>query len=210
MPTCRIVFCLVALMFSEVVDAQRVEVLGPQVRKYLRVQTPKVILEHIQIIDGTGAAPSADKNIVIADGKIISISTGTDEAAVDGVTIFNLRGYSVMPGIVGMHSTMFYLARPNLASDASFERPNQFLHMPFSAPRLSLANGVTTMRTTGSVEPNTDLRLRQAIEKGIYPGPHIDVTGPYLDGPNTAILQMQELTGPEDARQTWHFGQIEA
>jgi imidazolonepropionase-like amidohydrolase len=65
-----------------------------------------------------------------------------------------------------------------------------------------LAAGVTTLRTTGSVEPYTDLKLKRAIERGVLPGPHLDVSGPYLDGAGNPNLQMQELTGPEDARQT--------
>jgi imidazolonepropionase-like amidohydrolase len=106
-----------------------------------------------------------------------------------------------MPGIVGMHDHLFYLARPNLGADGTFDGPALFLEMSFSAPRLYLANGVTTLRTAGSVEPYTDLKLKRAIEKGSLPGPHLDVTGPYLDGPG-GNLQMPELTGPEDARQT--------
>src|SRR5258708_4026319 len=75
--------------------------------------------------------------------------------------------------------------------------------MKFSAPRLYLASGVTTMRTAGSVEHDTDLKLKQDIESGIVPGPHLDVTGPYLDGSgNNRNLQMHQITGPEDARQT--------
>ena len=54
--------------------------------------------------------------------------------------------------------------------------------MTFSAPRLYLANGVTTMRTTGSVEPDTDLSLKREIDAGHLVGPHLDVTGPYLEG----------------------------
>jgi imidazolonepropionase-like amidohydrolase len=175
--------------------------LGPEVRKYLRVSTDKVILEHVEIIDGTGAAPIPDQNISIAAGKITAISPGADESAIDGITILNLRGYSVMPGIVGMHNHLFYLAWPNLRADGSFDRPALFSQMSFSAPRLYLANGVTTMRTAGSVEPYTDLKLKHAIETGILPGPHLDVTGPYLNGPGTN-LQMPDLTGPDDARQT--------
>ena len=195
--------CLAVLSYSGPARAQRMEALGPEVRKYLRVNTPKVILEHVQIIDGTGAAPSPDQNIYIAGGKITAISPGTDESQSDGTTILNLRGYSVMPGIVGMHDHLFYIAMPNLAAGYSFDRPFLFLEMPFSAPRLYLANGVTTMRTTGSIEPSTDLRLKQAIETGVLPGPHLDVTGPYLEGAsNNPYLQMRQLTGPEDARQT--------
>jgi hypothetical protein len=102
-----------------------------------------------------------------------------------------------------MHNHLFYLARPNLVADGSFDSPASFLQMKFSAPRLYLANGVTTMRTAGSAEPYTDLNLKRDIEKGILPGPHLDVTGPYLDGSgNNPNLQVHQITGPEDARQT--------
>jgi len=188
---------------QRVPQTQRVDALGPGVRKYLRVSTPKVVLEHVQIIDGTGAAPSPDQNISIAGGKITAISPGADVPPTDDTTIINLRGYSVMPGIVGMHDHLFYFARPNLAADWSFDGPALFVQMSFSAPRLYLANGVTTARTVGSIDPYTDLRLKQAIEAGVVPGPHLDVTGPYLEGSgNNPNLQIHQLTGPEDARQT--------
>jgi hypothetical protein len=65
--------CLPAVSYCELADAQRADALGPQVRKYVSVGTPKAILEHVQIIDGTGAAPNPDQNIYIADGKITAI-----------------------------------------------------------------------------------------------------------------------------------------
>jgi len=188
---------------DELAYAQRVDALGPQVRKYLRVSTPKVVLEHVQIIDGKGAAPISDQNISIEGGKITAISPGADQSPSDGTTIIDLRGYSVMPGIVGMHDHLFYMARPNLEADYSYDGPALFVPMTFSAPRLYLANGVTTARTAGSIDPYTDLRLKEAIETGVLPGPHLDVTGPYLEGAsNNPNLQMHQLTGPEDARQT--------
>jgi imidazolonepropionase-like amidohydrolase len=185
--------------------AQRVDTLGPDVRKYLRVSTARVVLEHVRIIDGTGAAASLDRNITIDAGKIAAISAGADVPPSDGTTILDLRGYSVMPGIVGMHNHMIYQSRPNLAADNGFDGPALFQQMTFSASRLYLANGVTTMRTAGSPEPYTDLKLKRAIEAGVLPGPHLDVTGPYLDGANNPNLQMPELTGPTDARETVAF-----
>jgi imidazolonepropionase-like amidohydrolase len=194
-----------ALLHPARADAQRREPPGPEVRKYLRVSTPRVILEHVEVIDGTGAAPMADRNVSIEDGKITAISPGGDQSPSDGTTILDLRGYSVMPGIVGMHNHLFYLGRPNLHADGSSDAPGQFLQMTFSAPRLYLANGVTTMRTAGSVAPYVDVKLKRAIDSGILPGPHLDVTGPYLEGPGTPLLQMHELSGPDDARQTVAF-----
>lgn len=188
---------LAVLSYSGIAGAQRIDALGPDVRKVLHSSTPKAILEHVQVIDGTGAAPIPDRNISIEGGKITAISAGADQPPRDGTTILDLRGYSVMPGIVGMHNHLYTIARPNLEADGSFDRPGLRLQMTFSAPRLYLANGVTTMRTAGSVEPDTDLELKQEIEAGIRPGPHLDVTGPYLDGSN-----YPKLNGPEEARQT--------
>jgi imidazolonepropionase-like amidohydrolase len=196
-------FCLMVLSCSQFAAAQRIDALSPQVRKYVTVSTQKVILEHVIVIDGTGAAPVRDQNISIEGGKITAISPGADQPPSEGTTIINLQGYSVMPGIVGMHDHMFYLARPNLAADFSFDAPFLFLEMSFSAPRLYLANGVTTSRTAGSSNPFNDLRLKHAIETGTIPGPHLDVTGPYLEGTGSnQNLQIYQLTGPEDARET--------
>jgi imidazolonepropionase-like amidohydrolase len=182
--------------------AQRIETLGPAVRKYVSVGTPRVILEHVEIIDGTGAAPVPDRNVTIEGGKITAISPGADVTVSEGTTVLDLKGHSVMPGIVGMHNHLFCFVRPNLTADGGTEGffPAE---MVFSAPRLYLANGVTTMRTTGSVNPYAQLKLKQDVEGGIVPGPHMDVTGPYLNGADNSLSY--GLRGPEDARQTVAF-----
>jgi Amidohydrolase family len=77
--------------------------------------------------------------------------------------------------------------------------------MAFTSPHLYLGAGVTTLRTTGSVEPYTDLNLRTQIDAGLIPGPHMDVTGPYLEGPHSPFLQMHNLRDAEDARATVAF-----
>ncbi|MBV8909696.1 MAG: amidohydrolase family protein, partial [Gammaproteobacteria bacterium] len=163
---------------------------------------PNVVLEHVEVIDGTGSVPRSDQNISIADGRITAISAGADLPQSEDTKVLDFRGYSVMPGIVGMHDPLYYSVRPNLAPDRSSDSPLIVLPMSFSAPRLYLANGVTTMRTAGGVAPYADLNLKRQIEAGILPGPHVDVTGAYLDGPGSPFLQMQELAGPADARQT--------
>jgi hypothetical protein len=104
-----------------------------------------------------------------------------------------------------MHNHLFYIARPNLTSDWKGDEPLLVPQMTFSAPRLYLANGVTTMRTTGSVETYADLNLKHDIDAGKLPGPHIDVTGPYLEGATSYFLQMPHLASADDARQTVEF-----
>ena len=186
--------------------AQRTDSLGPDVRKFVRVMSPRVILEHVEVIDGTGAPARADQNVTIEDGKISAIDAGTDIPPSDGTTVLDLRGYAIVPGIVGMHDHLWSLTRPNLRPDNASDSPVVDRDMTFSAPRLYLANGVTTIRTAGSMSPYADLNLKRAIERGALPGPHMDVTGPYLQGPNpNGALQLPQLSSPEDARQTVAF-----
>ena len=131
--------------------------LSIEVKRYVKVEAPKVVLTHVRMIDGTGGGAVEDQNVVIEGGKIAAIEKGADVPVSTGVTVQDLRGYSVMPGIVGMHNHLYYQRRPNLKSDWSGEAPLLLPQMTFSAPRLYLAGGVTTMRTTGSVEPYADL-----------------------------------------------------
>jgi hypothetical protein len=109
----------------------------------------------------------------------------------------------VIPGLVGMHNHLYYVARPNLQLGRTppYDPPLLLPQMTFSAPRLYLAAGVTTMRTTGSVEPYADLNLRDRIDVGMLPGPHMDVTAPYLEGKNSDFIQMHMLSGPVEAEQ---------
>jgi imidazolonepropionase-like amidohydrolase len=175
------------------------------VQEVVRVNSGKVVLAHVRIIDGTGTAAVEDQNVVLEGGKIIAIEKGADVLAANGTMVLDLHGYTVMPGIVGMHDHLFYIARPNLDSRRHSDEPLLVTQMTFSAPRLYLAGGVTTMRTTGSVETYADLNLKRDIDAGKLPGPHLDVTGPYLEGAQSYFLQMPHLTSPDDARQTVEY-----
>jgi len=140
---------LILFLFSLQMHAQSPE-LSKTVKQFVRVATARVVLSHVRVIDGTGAAAIEDQNVVIEAGKIAAIQKGGDAPAADGTTVLDLHGYSVMPGIVGMHDHLFYIVRPNLTGQRKYEEPVLAPQMIFSAPRLYLAGGVTTMRTTGA------------------------------------------------------------
>jgi hypothetical protein len=80
-----------------------------------------------------------------------------------------------------------------------------FAEMGYSFPRLYLASGVTTIRTTGGLETYTDIEIKKQIDNGKVPGPKIHITGPYLEGEGSFAVQLHALTGPEDARETVAF-----
>ena len=196
----RLLFLLALIFLPLNVEAQAPD-LSPAVQEFVRVRAPKVVLEHVRVIDGTGGPAVEDQNLTIENGKIALVQKSSEVAATSGTTELDLRGYTVIPGIVGMHNHLFYIVRPDLSSDRKYQQPVLIPQMTFSAPRLYLAGGVTTMRTTGSVETYADLNLKRDIDAGILPGPHIDVTGPYLEGSTSHFIQMPRLATPEDARE---------
>ena len=176
---------------------------GKAVQPYVKVNAPVVALLHARVIDGTGAPARANQTLIIKDGRIAAV--GDDGLAIPaGAKRINLAGHTVFPGLVGMHDHLFYLRRPDLTDQPRLhsDPPLVAPQMTFSAPRMYLANGVTTLRTTGSVEPYADLNLREEINAGHLPGPHMDVTGPYLEGGKSFFIQMHHLRGPGDARET--------
>jgi imidazolonepropionase-like amidohydrolase len=163
--------------------------LSPAVRAFVTVDAPVFALAHVRVIDGTGAPGREDQTIVVSGGRIQAVGAAAAVTVPLGAKLIDLRGRTVIPGLVGMHDHMFYPAAPA-----------HYNTLEFSAPRLYLAGGVTTIRTTGSLEPYTEMNLKKAIDEGKVPGPRMRVTGPYLEGTGAFTLQMHELASPDEAR----------
>jgi imidazolonepropionase-like amidohydrolase len=151
-------------------------------------------LAHVRVIDGTGAAAREDQTILLSYGKIDWVGDAASANIPKDAKVLDLHGYSVIPGLVGMHDHLVYPMGDRIYGE-----------MPVSFPRLYLAGGVTTIRTTGALEPYTDLELKKRIDAGEIPGPKIHVTGPFLEGAGSWALQMHQLAGPDDATRTVNF-----
>lgn len=170
---------------------------------FVTVNVPILVLNHVRVIDGTGTTAKEDQAVIIANGKVQSIGPAASLQPPSGAQLLDRPGYTVIPGLVGMHNHLYYTASfaTQVGPHGELAEPGLILaELPFSAVRLYLAAGVTTMRTTGSVEPYTDLKVKQRIDANRMPGPSIDITAPYLEGSPTRFAQMHELTGPDDTR----------
>lgn len=172
------------------VHGQAAEGLSPAVREFAAVPERRVALVGVRVIDGTGSPARDDQTVILVDGRIEAVGPAASTPVPAGARILRLQGHTVIPGIVGLHDHMYYSS----AAGGSMKI------MPQSYPRLFLAAGVTTIRTTGSVDPYQELNLRRVINDGRLPGPDIIATGPYLQGPSPGLLTMAPVASPEAAR----------
>lgn len=167
--------------------AQSVEELSEEVRKYVSVDDSVVAITGVQLVDGTGAEAKEDMTIVLQGETIAAVGKAGDVDVPDHATVLERDGYTVIPGIVGLHNHLFYAAAAGRVL------------LPYSAPRIYLGSGVTTIRTAGSYAPYQQLNLKHDIEVGERPGPRIVATGPYLTGSGANSYQY-DVAGPDDAR----------
>jgi imidazolonepropionase-like amidohydrolase len=192
-----VVVALGLLLVGPLGRAQGRPQLASTVTPFVKEDASVIALTHVRVIDGTGAAPRNDQTVVIAGGKIAALGDAASTKIPDGAKVLDLSRRSVIPGLVGMHDHMFYPAPlgglPMYPEHAS------------SFPRLYLAGGVTSIRTTGSLEPYADIELKHAIDEGKLVGPKIHITAPYFEGVGAFALQMHQLKDAEDARRMAEF-----
>jgi len=143
-------------------------------------QAPRsLVLDHVRIIDGTGAAPVEDGRIVLTGDRVAAAGPTATTSAPAAAEHLDLSGQTVIPGLIDLH----------------FHIEND--------PRMALrqlANGVTSFRDPGQWNEKF-VELRRMIAADGLPGPRIFTTGPHIDGENPAYPADSVVArDPEEAR----------
>ena len=116
---------------------------------FVNVNAPTVALTHARLVDGTGT-PAKDDQTIVIDGERIAAVGKTGQLAIPaGALVLDRTGQTVIPGIIGLHDHLYYQQV-----------------MMYSYPKLFLAAGVTTIRTTGSRDSYQELNLRRSVDAG--------------------------------------------
>jgi len=183
--------CLLAP--SALANAQRPAPAAP-VRQYIAVDSPVVAITHVRVIDGTGAPAREDQTLVIQNGTIGAVGNAATTSVPAAAMVIDGTGKSVIPGLVMVHEHLFYPTGPGV-----------YANLSESFTRLYLAGGVTSMRTGGNMNGFGEIGVKRDIDAWKKPGPWIDNTAPYLEGPGLGLDQVHELTGAEDARRLVNY-----
>jgi len=135
------------------------------------------------VLDGTGRT-LRNATVVVQGSKITAVETGTPAGAT-----YNLGQVTILPGMIDVHSHIgwhFDRAGRYAANPGS---PGQEILYAAENAWVTLAAGFTTIQSPGA--PN-DVELREAIARGVLPGPRI----------LTSIRQLNERSGtPDEIRQ---------
>ena len=145
----------------------------------LPAQTPaRTLVRAAHLLDvHTGKLLDA-QTIVVSGDKILSISPTAQTPAAPGDTVVDLGPLTVLPGLIDVHTHM--------TMDTDFDPYHALTFTDGKAAITGVVNakatllaGFTTVRNVGA-DDYIDVDLRDSIDSGLVPGPHMQVSGPAL------------------------------
>jgi imidazolonepropionase-like amidohydrolase len=160
-----------------------------------------LIVLHIALIGSTSAqTPAAPSRTLIRTGHLLDVKTGAEPAAQtiivtgDRITAIastastpkqagdneiDLTKYTVMPGLIDVHTHLTMRSGDfDPYHELSTSIPTEAI-IGVENAKVTLEAGVTTVRNVGA-SGYTDVALRDEIDAGHVPGPHMQVSGPAL------------------------------
>jgi imidazolonepropionase-like amidohydrolase len=125
----------------------------------------------------TGSEP-ADQTIIVTGDRITAIAPTASTPKQAGDTEIDLRSLTVLPGLIDVHT--------HLTADTNFDPYHELSTSVAKSAligarnaKVTLEAGFTTVRNVGA-DGYADVDLRDAINEGLVPGPHMQVSGPPL------------------------------
>lgn len=127
-----------------------------------------------KLFDSESGELLEDRTIHVADGRIESVQKGF--ARRDREQLVDLRDYTVLPGLMDMHTHLAYEYGPRTYMETFTWNDADYTLRAVDTARRTLEAGFTTVRDLGD-HGNVTISLRNAIDSGTVPGPRIFTAG---------------------------------
>ena len=139
---------------------------------------PVTAIQAGSLIDTESGRVLREQTVIVRDGVIADVGPGV--AIPDGARVVDLRGYTVLPGLIDAHT---HLTIDRVHKDPLSELEHTAAERAFGSipnARAVLLAGFTTVRDLGSYRALVDRALRDAINRGDVVGPRMYVAGAYV------------------------------
>jgi imidazolonepropionase-like amidohydrolase len=174
-----------------------------------------LILDHVDLLDGTGGPLQRDVRLVVADGRIAAVAPaanrptgpgggaatdgggGTADGAPVGAAYWDLSGCTALPGLINCHAHLLLEGGALAATAAPTPLTYQVLQAAARAEAM-LAAGITTCRDVSGID-YAEMALRRAVAEGLVRGPRLLTSGRRITMPGGFMHQIgREADGPTE------------
>ncbi len=159
-------------------------VMAPRIPAQTLASPHRTVIAASEVIDGKGHVLH-NIRIVIEGAKIVAVGP-----AVEGPVDYDLRGLTVLPGWIDAHVHITWIFGKDGKSAGTEGTTQEDAYKTASNAWVTLMAGFTTVQSVGSP---TDIPLRDAIAKGIIPGPRILTANEPLEGRGEATGTPEEI-----------------
>ena len=141
-------------------------------------QAQSVLVRGGTLIDGTGRAPVANASVLITDGSIARVWSGTavSPAVPEGIRIVEAKGQFIIPGLIDSH-----------------------VHFDWWEGELFINHGVTSIYSMGGTGSVANA-LRKGIDRGRIVGPRMFSSVGLQGGPKSRVEGVNPAGGGREGR----------
>lgn len=153
-----------------------------------------------RLVDVRALQVLEQRTIVVEDKRIARVVSGFEAPA--GATVIDLRGQTCMPGLIDLHVHLGgQLSPASYMEGIQFNPADDAVRAVANAQKTLMA-GFTSVRELGAAQ-GVSVALRNAINRGIVPGPRVQAagfitsTGGHGDPTNGLRANLMGQPGPE-------------
>lgn len=134
--------------------------------RLIDTEAGRVLVNQLIRIEGERVAAVGPWTAAPADGPVLDWST-----------------YTVLPGLMDMHTHLVDEAQTENIAQPLLTTAAEQAYIGAAHARATLMAGFTSVRDVGTWRAFSDVALRDAIDKGLVPGPRMSVAGAYITTP---------------------------
>jgi imidazolonepropionase-like amidohydrolase len=154
------------------------------------VAEPVIAIHAGRLIDVAAGVVLEDRRLLVEGERVVSVAPWSGDAP-DGAEVIDLSDFTVAPGLFDCHTHVADNVQASSYAETLTRSGAEQAFVGVENARATLEAGFTSCRDVGTFRAFVDVALREAIGRGVVPGPRMAVAGAYI----TVATGGGEITG---------------